>query len=51
MEQIGVTEVVTRALPYVSILSQKEEETNKSQVGKLTESIQEIQVRVAELEI
>jgi hypothetical protein len=50
-EQIGVKEVVTRALCSVSGLTQMEEETNESQVGKLVETIQHLQARVVELEL
>jgi chromosome segregation ATPase len=51
MEQIGVKEAVTRALRSVSGLAQMEEETTESQVGKLVEAIQQLQARVAELEL
>jgi chromosome segregation ATPase len=51
MEQIGVREAVTRALRSMSGLAQMEEETTESQVGKLVEAIQQLQARVAELEL
>jgi predicted nucleic acid-binding Zn-ribbon protein len=50
-EQIVVREAVTRALRSVSGLAQMEEETTESQVGKLVEAIQQLQARVAELEL
>jgi hypothetical protein len=50
-EKTMVREAVPRALRYVSILAQMEEETIESQVGKLTEVIQQLQERVAELEL
>jgi hypothetical protein len=50
-EQIGLREEVTRALCSVSGLAQMEEETTESQVGKLVEAIQQLQARVAELEL
>jgi hypothetical protein len=48
---MGVKEAVTRALRSVSGLAQMEEETMESQVGKLVEAIQQLQARVAELEL
>jgi hypothetical protein len=48
-EKIGVKEAVTIALRSVSGLAQIEEETTKSQVGKLVEAIQQLQERVKEL--
>jgi len=51
MEKIGVREAVTRALHSMPGLTQMEEETPKSQVGKLVEAIQQLQARVAELEL
>jgi hypothetical protein len=42
---------MTRALRSVLGLEQMEEETTKSQVGKLVEAIQQLQARVAELEL
>jgi hypothetical protein len=51
VEQIGVREAVTRALRSVPGLAQMEEETTEIQVGKLTEAIQQLQARVAELEL
>jgi hypothetical protein len=50
-EQTVVKEAVTRALRSVSGLAQMEEETTESQVGKLAEAIQQLQARVAELEL
>jgi hypothetical protein len=50
-EQIGIREAVNRALRSVSGLAQMEEETTESQVGKLVEAIQQLQARVAELEL
>jgi hypothetical protein len=51
MEQIGVREAVTRALHSVLRLAPMEKETTNNQVGKLTEAIQQLQARVAELEL
>jgi hypothetical protein len=51
VEQTVVKEDVTRALRSVSGLAHMEEETTESQVGKLVEAIQQLQARVAELEI
>jgi hypothetical protein len=51
VEQMGVREAVTRELRSMSGLAQIEEETTKSQVGKLVEAIQQLQARVAELEL
>jgi hypothetical protein len=48
-EQTTVKEVVARELRSVSCLAHMEEETTKSQVGKLAEAIQQLQARVAEL--
>jgi hypothetical protein len=48
---MGVKEAVTRELCSVPGLAQMEEETVESQVGKLTEAIQQLQARVAELEL
>jgi chromosome segregation ATPase len=42
---------VARALRSMSGLAQMEEETTESQVGKLVEAIQQLQARVAELEL
>jgi hypothetical protein len=50
-EKTVVREAVTRALRSVSGLAQIEEETTESQVGKLVEAIQQLQARVAELEL
>jgi hypothetical protein len=46
-----VREGVTRALRSVPGLAQIEEETTEIQVGKLVESIQQLQAKVAELEL
>jgi hypothetical protein len=51
VEQMGVKEAVTRALRSVMGLEQMEEETTESQVGKLVEAIQQLQARMAELEL
>jgi prophage DNA circulation protein len=51
MEQTAVKETVARALLSVPGLAQMEEETTESQVGKLVEAIQQLQARVAELEL
>jgi hypothetical protein len=50
-EQIGIKEAMNRALRSVSGLAQMEEETADSQVEKLVEPIQQLQERVAELEL
>jgi hypothetical protein len=50
-ENIGVREVVTRALHSMLGLKPMEEETDESQVGKLVEAIQQLQERVAKLEL
>jgi hypothetical protein len=50
-EQIGVREAVTRELCSMPGLAQMEEDPTKSQVGKLIEAIQQLQARVAELEL
>jgi len=49
-KQMGIREAVTRALRYVSGLAHMEAEIVKKQVGKLAETIQQMQARVAELE-
>jgi hypothetical protein len=46
-----VREAVTRELRSVLGLAHMEEDTTESQVGKLIEAIQQLQARVAELEI
>jgi hypothetical protein len=51
VEQIGVKEVVTRALRSVKGLEHMEEDPVESQVGKPVESIQHLQERVEELEL
>jgi hypothetical protein len=48
---MGFKEAITRALCSVSILAQKEEDTVEIQVEKLVEAIQQLQARVAELEL
>jgi hypothetical protein len=50
-EHIRVKEVVTRELCSVMCLEQMEEDKVESQVGKLVEAIQQLQQRVAELEL
>jgi hypothetical protein len=50
-EKTVVKEVVTRALLSMSVLAYMEEDTTESQVGKLVEAIQQLQARVAKLEI
>ena len=49
--QIGVREEVTRAFHSMPGLAHLEEETVEIQVGKLVEAIQQLQARVAELEL
>jgi hypothetical protein len=51
VEQIGVKEEVTRELCSMAGLAQMEEEIAESQVGKLVESIQQLQARVVEMEL
>jgi hypothetical protein len=51
VEKIGIKEVVTKSLHFVLGLAQEEEESDKIQVGKLTEAIQQLQARVMELEL
>jgi hypothetical protein len=48
---MGVKEAVTRALFSMTGLEHMEEEIAESQVGKLIEVIQQLQVRIAELEL
>jgi hypothetical protein len=48
---IGFKEAVTRALRSVTGLEQMEEEQVEIQVRKLVESIQQLQQRIAELEL
>jgi hypothetical protein len=50
-EEIGVKEAVTRALRSVLGFTQMEEEIVESQVGMLVKAIQQLQARVAELEL
>jgi hypothetical protein len=50
-EHIGFRKAVTRSILSMPGLEQMEEETTESQVGKLAEAIQQIQARVAELEL
>jgi hypothetical protein len=51
MEQVGVKEAVNRALRSVTGLEQIEEDPVESQVAKLAAAIQQLQQRVAELEL
>jgi hypothetical protein len=51
MEQVGVKEAVNRALLSVTGLEQMEEDPVENQVAKLVEAIQQLQQRVAELEL
>jgi hypothetical protein len=51
MEQVGVKEVVSRALRFVTGLEQKEECPVEHQVAQLIEAIQQLQQRIADLEI
>jgi hypothetical protein len=46
---MGLREAVTRSLFYVLGLTHMEEEIAESQVGKLVEAIQQLQVRVTDL--
>jgi hypothetical protein len=48
---MGVKEVVTRSLPSVLGLAKIEEDTMESLVEKLTKAIEQLQERVAELEL
>jgi monomeric isocitrate dehydrogenase len=48
---MGIKEAVTRALLSMSSLVQIEEDTMEIQVGKLAEAIQQLQARIAELEL
>jgi hypothetical protein len=48
---MGVRETVNRELFSMSGLAQMEEETVEIQMGKLIEAIQQLQARVAELEL
>jgi hypothetical protein len=51
VEEIGVRQAVARALCSVPGLTQMEEETMESQVGKLAEVIQQLRARVVEMEL
>jgi hypothetical protein len=51
VEKTVVKEVMDRALHSVSGLTNMKEEIAKIQLGKLVESIQQLQVRVEELEL
>jgi FtsZ-binding cell division protein ZapB len=51
VEKIGIREEVNRVLCSVLGLAKMEEETTKSRVGKLIESIQLLQARVEELKL
>jgi hypothetical protein len=48
---MGVKEAITRALFSVLGLAHIEEDTMESQVEKLVEAIQQLQARVAEMEL
>ena len=50
-EHNAVKEEVTKSLHFVPGLAQMKEETTESQVGKLTEAIQQLQERVVKLEM
>jgi VIT1/CCC1 family predicted Fe2+/Mn2+ transporter len=50
-EQIGVKEAVNRALRSVTGLEKKEEDPVEHQVAKLAEAIQQLQQRIADLEL
>jgi hypothetical protein len=50
-EQVGVKEAVHRALRSVTGLEKMEEDPVESQVVKLAEAIQQLQQRIAELEL
>jgi hypothetical protein len=50
-EQMGVKEAVTRELHSISGLAQIEEDIVESQVEKLVQDIQQLQARVAEMEL
>jgi hypothetical protein len=51
VKKMGVKEAVIRALRSVTGLEYMEEETAESQVGKLVEAIQQLQARIAKLEL
>ena len=50
-EQVGVKEAVRRALRFVTGLEQMEENLVENQVAKLAKAIQQLQQRIAELEL
>jgi VIT1/CCC1 family predicted Fe2+/Mn2+ transporter len=50
-EQVGVKEAVSRALHSVTGLEKKEEDPVEHQVAKLAEAIQQLQQRIADLEL
>jgi len=50
VEQAVVKEAVSKACRYVLGMVQKEQETIKAQVAKLTETLRQFQARIAELE-
>jgi uncharacterized protein YaaN involved in tellurite resistance len=50
-EQVGVKEVVNRALHSVTGLEKKEEEPVEHQVAQLAEIIQQLQQRITDLEL
>jgi chromosome segregation ATPase len=51
MEQVGVKEAVNRALRSVMGLEKKEEDPVEHQVAQLAEAIQQLQQRIADLEL
>jgi chromosome segregation ATPase len=51
VEQIGVKEAVSRALRSVTGLEKKEEDPVEHQVAQLAEAIQQLQQRIADLEL
>jgi hypothetical protein len=51
VEQVGVKEAVSRALRSVMGLEKKEEDPVEHQVAKLVEAIQQLQQRIADLEL
>jgi DNA primase len=51
MEQVGVKEAVSRALRSVTGLEKKEEDPVEHQVAQLVEAIQQLQQRIADLEL
>jgi hypothetical protein len=51
VEQVGVKEAVNRALRSVTGLEKKEEDPVEHQVAQLAEAIQQLQQRIADLEL